>query len=301
MMLGKMSRDCVGNVMNDERNRQLGLTLFEMLLAMVIGAGILLISINQYKSFQIDSDVQKLKYNVDRLFQAAAQYNYANCSVVGSPLYPGATSPVVRTITQLQTDGFLDIPPSASAGTPPFPDNQIVDNSGGSASGYVVQYNLIPIVQRVSNTVTGPGPTGSTTGTMTYSSGGGGNTGSIYSWKIQVAVKIRDAAKYTLYKNLLAADCLSNRIGGAGTSVKACDNTPAPTAGNTYLVWERLPSRASPDLTSELWVSNPAVIQFQQMYTTYPITYVLSGGPSSQYGSNGSTAGTDSIYLLCGS
>jgi hypothetical protein len=49
--------------------------------------------------------------------------------------------------------------------------------------------------------------------------------------------------------------------------------TPCNASGNTgdYVVWERIPSKATPQTTSSEWVSNAQVNLFTQMYTTYPI------------------------------
>ena len=71
------------------------------------------------------------------------------------------------------------------------------------------------------------------------------------------------------------------------TLVTPCESSSKPATGS-YLVFERLPSYASPKASSTFWPSNPQLMQFKQMYTTSPVTTLLSGGNTTQYYTCGS-------------
>lgn len=247
-------------------NQQQGVTILEIILVLAISSSILLLSIRQYQSYKIDSDVNQVLYNVDQLFQAASYYYQANCrnqvnSTTGMVI-PGSglldpsnnpTNPTVVTAFNLLQNRFL---------REALPISPIVffDPTSELMKSYVVQFNLVsPQAQRVIN----------------LSAGGTANAGAIYVWKIQVAVRLRNPATATQYLNLLRGNCLSNQT---GSMVTPCPSTPsAPGATDTYVVFERLPSLSSTEGNSGLNATNVAVKQFNQQYTTYPILYLTSG------------------------
>lgn len=256
-----------------------GMSLLETMLVMVLGAGIIMLGLRQYQSIKIDSNVQQVIYNADQIFQAAAFYYQANCrrqidpltgAVVGTAgtLDPASSpaNPFPVTVADLRTAGFL---------VHPLPLNPIVKTSGLNG-GYMVQFNkVVPVPDR----------------TMVTSSGDTVKLGQITMWRVQVAVQLAVNSTATQYKNLLQADCLST-LNSLGTGVTPCSEIGAvPTGGIIYAVWERLPSYASPQSDSNLWVTNAAVKMFKQLYEAYPDRY-LAGLPTSSYPSQN---------YLCGS
>lgn len=253
--------------MQTSLSKHYGVTVLEILLVLLTASGILLLSMRQYQSYKIDSDVNQVLYNVDQIFQAASYYYQANCrNQVNS-----------STSTPIAGSGTLD---PANSPTNPFPVlasdllqnhylsqavpiNPIVYNDPSSTimKSYVVQFNLVaPQAQRVVN----------------LSGGGTANTGTIYVWKIQVAVRLENTATVRQYLSLLRGDCLSSYT---GSTVTPCPSTPAavPSATDTYVVFERLPSLPSSKGNSGLNANNAAIKQFNQQYTTYPILYLTSG------------------------
>lgn len=227
-----------------------GVTLIEIILVIVIGAAIIILGMRQYQSFRIDADVQQLKYNVDMIFQAMADYYQANCKGgtldPTSPFFAG-TNPVPIDITTLRNQAFL----TANLLLSP------IIESTGPGGGYILQFNRVtPDPDRMIGSIP---------------------IGKIVLWKAQVAAQFTDDAKALRYRNLLAAECTSALTGNA---VSPCTSG---SAGN-YVVWERLPSFAVPASGSGYGLSNARLKQFNQMYTTYPILYLTSGfKTSSQY------------------
>lgn len=270
--------------------RQIGITLVEALLVIVIGAGILLLSLRQYESFRIDANVLQLQGNVDTLLQSLAQYYYANCygvtDVTQSPaLKPGTLNPnhspaptdpfpiVIQ--DDLVAHGYL---------TSPFPFNPIVDNGKPATQfgGYVAQFNLAtqPRLTCIAGTnATGTTPASGCTATE--------QTGVINIWKPQVAVAIQGGAtEAAIYANLLSADCTSSLSNG--TVLPCSKNQP----GN-YLVWERLPSTPASRGNTSLWESKNVTNDFNLMYSTYSTVYLTTEkGITSPQG--------QTQYFLCG-
>lgn len=261
--------------MRHSLRRQSGLTLLEIILVVSLASSILLLSIRQYESYKLDSDVQQVLYNVDQIFQAASYYYQANCKrqinqttmtpIAGTGSLDPANSPTnpkfIDAQADLVTPGYLKAP---------ILFNPIVRYMQGSEvlKSYSVQFNLVtPLPSR----------------SVPLSAGGTGNTGTIYVWKIQVAVALANPATAPQYLNLLRGDCLSHMIGGS--LVAPCPATPTPpTANDTYVVFSRLPSFATPGSQSGLEATNATVKQFTQQYETYPILYLLdTGGVGQNY------------------
>jgi prepilin-type N-terminal cleavage/methylation domain-containing protein len=247
--------------------KQSGFTLLESILVLVIASSIVLLSIRQYQSYKIDSDVNQVLYNVDQLFQAASYYYQANCrnQVNQTTMVPiansGALDPANSPTNPFSVDAYNDLYSNRYLRTL-LPINPIVyyNPSSTPMKGYVVQFNLqTPQTQRVIN----------------LSSGGTVNAGAIYVWKIQVAVRLTDPTKASQYLSLLRGDCLSRQV---GATVTRCPSVPAaPVAGDDYVVFERLPSLPTAQGNSGLNATNVMVKQFNQQYTTYPILYLTSG------------------------
>ena len=251
-----------------------GLSLLEMILVIGIMASILLLSIRQYQSYRLDSDMRQLEYNVDALFQAMGKYYRANCygtTVPGADpagtLQPGALHPnnnpsdpfPINIQTDLRDNGFL---------TENYPISPLLDETG-PGNGYVVQFNR----HTQPRTLCIDPPICSSTRTI----------GTIVFWTAQVAVLLRDPTLAQDYLQVLRGHCLSSFAGGTVT--------PCPGVGD-YIVWERMPSFASPASTSSYWSMNPILDRFNQLYTTYPITYLLDTAGQTPSGPQ---------YYLCGS
>jgi len=260
-----------------------GVTLIEILLVLLVGAAILILSIKQYQSFRNDADIQQLQYNVDTLFQGMADYYQVNCYGTTAPttgivtagkLHPSQNpkNPTVIDITNdLAKNGFLINPirPSGlvNSSGPPI---------GNPYNGYVIQFNQT--TQSAVACVTANCATSAPIGTSVV-------------WMMQVSVLMSDPTTTAQYKNMLTADCLSTV--GAGGAILPC--TAASTSGN-YVVFERLPSMASPNAVSPLWVSKPGLKEFTGMYTNYPSVYLMD-----TQGAITAQPGNPQQYFLCGS
>lgn len=233
-----------------------GATLLEMLLVTAIGVSLLVVGMRQYQTFKLDVDIQQLQSNVNVLFQAMARYYTAQCygGALDPNYSPTPSNPFPISISALTTAGYL------------------MENLPVSplASTYVLQFNQ-----------------STTTRMQNLSPSGSMGMGTIVIWRAQVAVQLNNTANTAAYKNYLGADCVSSPL---GSIVTPC----ASALGGTYLVWERLPSFASPNSQSDLWLSNPMLQQFNQMYTTYPMGYLLNTTPEGQTPSG-------QQYYLCGS
>ena len=124
--------------MKQNRRRMLGVSLMELIIVLALISGIMMLAFRQYESMKRDSDANQLLYNVDQIFQAAADYYQANCRrqinpstglTVGTagtldPDYtPAPTNPYPVSVTSLRSGGYL---------TATLPPNPLVDSSGGN-------------------------------------------------------------------------------------------------------------------------------------------------------------------------
>lgn len=241
-----------------------GVTLLEILLVLAISVAILLASIRQYQLFAFDKDVQQVQYNVNTLFQSLSGYYQANCTTQ-------------NTDTKLPIDIQQDLIDNRFL-TTVLPLNPLVYFSKASwMTGYVTQFNI-------------------KTATKYYCFGGSCDTsrpiGTIVTWIAQVAIKLptdvaKDKGAATAYLGVLGGDCLSDLEGAV---VAPCEEN---STGTAYVVWERLPSDASPETQTDYWVTNPTVNQFNNMYNTYPIEYLLQN--------KGEMPQNTQQYYYCGS
>lgn len=270
--------------------KQSGVTLLELMLALVIGVAILYMGFSQYQQFRSDTNVQELQANVNQIFQAMGLYYKANCFGTFNPstgkVQPGTLNPdfagpmalppnkPINIKTDLVQGGYL---PTQLATVVPY--NPLVDSKGPGTFGYVAQFNKFTEPRYVC------------TGTNSGSPAQQGcadtdkvNVGTILIWKPQISILLANPKDADTYKGVLNADCtsrLSDQI------VLPCSqNSPGP-----YLVWERLPSMTDPSNTSSYWQTNHQSAAFTQMYTTYPINYLISKTGSTPY---------DKQYYLCG-
>ncbi|HVX00824.1 MAG TPA: type II secretion system protein [Candidatus Babeliaceae bacterium] len=242
------------------KNRQSGITLVEILLVLAVTSVLIIVGVRSYITFRNDVDVQQVKSNIDVLFQAANELYRAQCieyrNASGRVTKPGILDPEKGNIYPLRVPAsyfqrYHYLPQW------PLPSNPIV-NENGSDNGYIIQFNLAQFDKTI---VTDNDTVPPTTVSL----------GTIYILKPQVAVLIRDENKALVYKNMLGGDCLSTMQNNV---VIPCSEVNG-NEGN-YVVIERLPSFASPVMSDQL-SSMSGAAQFNQMYTTYPITTLTNG------------------------
>lgn len=245
------------------RKHQLGVTLLEVLLALAIGAAVILMGIKQYQQYQTQQYIAQLQFNIDELFQGMGLYYQANCT----SLNPSTTNVPIDISTGLQTPGYLR--------TQWQPFNPLINNT--STANYVVQLNVsgtTPTKRYASAcwNFTGQqsGLDCSPTPTVTQSP--------VYIWRTQVAVEFPSSANMEAYQSIFGADCISDI---SGSVVTPCESSPPSTTGH-YLVWERLPSFATTTSSSGLWPSMQVLHEFNlqynhdQMYELQNPSYVSS-------------------------
>ena len=254
-----------------------GLSLLEVMLVLAIVSAILILGLRQYQTYQADTDVQQVKYNVDTLFLAATKYYVANCSNTwkstgGTNLVSINNDPNVGTLDPTHnpppSNPYIVLDGTISTLTNPnngfLPEslmliNPIVDRSEGF-NGYYVQFNRYDSTRmiKVSNAA----------GVMSDQS-----AGTIVNWRIQVTVKLNNASMANQYKQLLLGNCL------VSSSTATC---ASGSGSGSYVVFERLPSLAFPGMmVDDLF--NPITKQFKQSYTTYPILDITSGAKTQYY------------------
>jgi len=269
-----------------QRDREQGITLLEILLVLAIASMLLIMGIRQYLSFRTESEARRIVYNVDSIFLGMSYYYKAECygRRTGSNFKPGKLNP---DNSNYQENIPIDVQNDLIG------DNYIrqaltfvplVDASGGlGTNGYVAQFNMDDSKKRKicveGKNATGPDSSQGCDQAETI--------GTIVSAKAQVAVKMKDEKTARTYLYFLGGDCLSN---ASGSIVEPCSAYPGT---GTYIVWERLPSYASPEVQTSYSSGNVVVNQFTQEYTTYPVTYLLS--------TKGEMPSGDKQYFLCGS
>jgi len=261
--------------------KYIGVTLIEVLLVLAIGAAFIVFGINQYGIYRQDLEVQRLQYNIDTLFQAMALYYKANCYGITTStgiVQPGTLNPASDPPNPFPIDINVDLRTRGYFTSTFLPNTLVADN------GYIVQFNRYTQPRRIctaGTNATGPDDPACTSTAV---------IGTIVMWTAQVAILLQDTTNLETYTKLLNADCVSGSA--SDKTVFACDKH---VLGN-YLVWERMPSFAASTIKSDYWLTNPTLEQFKQMYTTYPINYLLGTKPNTGY-----TPSDQQQYFLCGS
>lgn len=256
------------------KQQQAGVGLLELFMVLVIIGGIIFYSTQQYLSYKRDSDVLQVRYNVNALFQAMGRYFRANCNLSTYPRpntqflnvnYPQKYLAV--TMSDLKSSGYLTVN---------LPISPLIDYST-AANGYIMQFNQVnPLPSRK----IGVSPPATTSPV---------SVGQIILWQAQVSVLLNNSTTAAQYQQLLQADCLSKITSvGTNTVVAPCAGG-APPSLQVFAVFERQPSLPSTQANSSYWLTNAAVKQFTQMYTTDPIL-VLTDGTQ-----------TNTQYYVCGS
>lgn len=277
--------------MRSGKKNMIGVSLIEVILALVIATAIMMMGFKLYQTLNTDTAARRVVYNAEQIMQAAAYYYYRNCenmqnipnsntATLDPSNYPSNNppNPYTLTIANLVSGGFLE---TAPAGNP-------LVNSSGPNRGYLVQFNMVsPPPVRYFCTTQGCDPIG-------YN----------VIWRVQVSVLINNVNKATNYLGMTGADCLTS-MNGNNNSVEPCltaanyanncqahanphdpqYNANCANAGgvyNNYLSWERLPSMVSPKGQSPLWLSNPMVKQFKQFNEKPALGYMLAN-PTATY------------------
>jgi Tfp pilus assembly protein PilE len=236
---------------------QLGITVLEILLVFAIAGTFAALGINQYRQYRMQQDVALVQRNVNTLFAALANYYQANCK----DQYDSAGAPITNSGALSPTS--IAYPPASTA-------YQAVNVSALVSAGYLTQWQPVnPLVNPTSNYIVQFNPMTSSRYVSTNFSYQTpplsspkiiAKADTVVIWRAQVAVRISDTANIQTYKGLMAADCISSLKNNIVTPCNA-----NPTAGD-YLVWERLPSFASPRTSSGLWLSMARVRQFNESY-----------------------------------
>lgn len=250
-----------------------GVTLVEGMLAFALASLVILLGIKQYSQYKFSRDAFTLKYSVDVLFQGMRNYYNANCAESSDTdmtlhsLAP-SRSPSNPFPVDIQTTltNYLN--------TNWRPMATLVDSSFAT-KGYEIQFNnFIPSTIKNENFCYYFPNTSQTSPTC----GSLPNTAAkINLWIAQVVVKIKDTKMTLALKGLTNADCAltdyqANTIVDCNSGVTA--GTPA------YLVWQHLPSFASPAISSGLWRSTYTVKQFNLQYTNDSYWETVSGESS---------------------
>lgn len=251
----------------------IGVTLLEILLVIAIGSSFILFAIRQYQLYQAQQYALQLRYNAETLLEALSYYYQANCAAgSGRTLSQTPLPSVYDDSGKLYTDltkGFL--PGNWQ------PINPLVDNAATN-KGYFVQFNNRSAGNRNINVCYSYWSTSGTAGTQGCSPAQAISNAPIILWQEQLAIKMKNPAQTLGYLGLSGADCAVDSL-TSGAPVD-CSNT-STTGQPNYLVWQRLPSFASPTLTGDQWINQPIQKSFIQQYTHDPMYELYLQGTGS--------------------
>lgn len=189
--------------------RLAGVTLLESMLVIAIASSIMVLSIKVYRQYETQVNVEKIRYNVDTLFQAMSQYYRAQCGGSGTIATAPTNAPYVVSMNTL---------------APYLPANW--ESKNPLITGYALQFNpVVGVAAPYINTcvVTQPGTPCTAGGSTPLSA----SQAQIVIWNAQVAILIANttAATFNRYKTQLGSDCASV---SNGTSINTCVTQLAP-------------------------------------------------------------------------
>lgn len=263
--------------------KQQGVTLIETVLGLVIIFALIALGIFQYQRYERDNEIREVLAQVDQLFQGLAQYYQANCRAYSTD-NPNPNA--------LPTTGTLSVTLSINTGANSLVSNgyiakwspilnKLVDVTAGE-KGYSAQLtgrssaNRLPRSLFTNWVCTNPAtPSTCTTVVTTFPT----SIGTIYVWQSHIAMKLATDLDPTLYQKRLGATCTST------DAVTSC----ASAVPGQYMVWESLPSSASPSTNSVLSSSMARLKAFTNMYYT-----------DDMYAASNSTWGSSTNNYLCG-
>lgn len=245
--------------MNLKNSTQAGVTLFEILLVLAIATIFFILGMNLYYSLKLEQDANRVRANVDILFQGLKGYYQANCRGSTAVLDPSKnpSNPYPIDIPSKLVRFLAEWPLGASQFNV-FPEPNY---------GYIVQFNKVESNRYIyaCNKVDGKLECSKPEAIWAAQQANTSRRKTLIIWVSQVAQQMPDNDTAVRYQALLGANCVSNlKSDENGEYVEPC--TPPPAAGGDYLVWERLPG-AMTDNTSTLWPSMSIVKQFTQQYT----------------------------------
>lgn len=259
-----------------------GMTLIETILVLAIAASLVLLGISMYRSAETDKNYFFLRSNVDFLFQAMKGFYQYECDIALGP--DGAIASGGK-LTFNPTDGTAaGVPVEFKVNTVKnyidfdWPRVAVVAASGAVDQVYFAQFNPTIASSNKQAYACSPYATGAQCSNPVPIPGS-----NILLWQSQVVVKMKDPAKTTYYLAKAGADC-AVRTFSPGTVVDCSRGVSFGQSAN-YMVWQRMPSFASPDIKSPLWVSNPVLKEFKLQYTHDPMyeLYNQSATPSLVY------------------
>lgn len=299
---------------NAFKSKQSGLTLTETMLVIAIASMFIVLGIRQFQVYKLDTDLQSVAFNVDKLSEAASLYYYANCGnqFANNTYYPGKLSPLYYSPNPAPSSVALDIPKDLESDgflSSALAFNPLV-NDATASNGYTAQFNQKSYTKQITTCVD---PACTTTQQTTI--------GTVVGWQIQVGVILKDPSKAQVYMNALQATCLSTlaAIKGVSTTTTACsdvanfnnkcqvwramqkgdptfkkkaDDIGCPTSAadyNNVLVFERSPSKPIIRQGFKTGVP-PSATLFNNYYNTNPILSLTGINHTPEY-----------QYFLCGS
>jgi len=301
------------------RHAVLGFTLLEVMLVLVIGAGMLVLGFRMYNQYQLIVQAQQVSARVEQLMMVMRGFYQANCrqtlDASGNSLSPGLLDPkVIANGTTLA----LTINSGTPAGTDLFtlgflsngnwyPLSPLVNNAA-AGQGYSLQFNRVqpsgtdPAMSvyacagNQTDPITGDnlGPTGCNVTAASYAQlVSSGTTATLQSsvvfWEAEVSVLLQNSAQVFALQGLLNATCVTT------SSTATCETgaiTPAGTEPALYLVFEQPASLLTQDISTSFWMSSPVIKQFNMQYT--------NDGMGSLSGVTSSTSWYNTQNYLCG-
>jgi type II secretory pathway pseudopilin PulG len=238
------------------RNNEKGMTLLETLLVLAITTSVILMAMKMFQSNKTEKDYLILKTNVDLLFQAMKGQYHAECDA--NFVFTHQTVPYNFPTTTANVTKYIETT---------WPQYTSVVAAGASNTVYFAQFNYKP--GGVKNVYTcsyfGSGvPVCSNPASNTIANS------NVRVHQAQIVVKMRDPTKTTYYLGITGATCAINSF-PTNAVVNCASSAVASGQPAAYMVWQRLPSFSSPDVTSAHWLSNPVVKEFKLQYTHDPM------------------------------
>lgn len=248
-----------------------GVTLPEFLLVLAIGMAVIVMGLRQYQARQKENNYRILRNNVENLFVAMKNYYYVNCPENGT-LYPkqqpSMLVPVPVTKTDLTAYFSRTWPLFSSVvyhgeQTEEKEENAAADSGYKSEASYLAQFNPIDYTNKNAYVCNyfGTDPVACSQPEPIPSS-------KVLLWQAQVAVLMANPAETVAYLGVSGADCAVNEV---PTDIGVDCSTGITEGEAAYLVWQRLPSFASPELKTVHWLSNPRVKMLNLQYTHDPM------------------------------
>lgn len=270
------------------RHKISGMTLIEVILVLAIAASLILAGLRMYQSSKTDNDYLILRSNVDFLFQAMKGYYQQECDLYFSTtngssfiskrgtltFNPSGGTPATDFSAPIRFDvttvnNYIDLP------WPRFVSVVALDTP---VNTYFAQFNY-----NVGTNKNYYVCSSYATGTPQCSNPQPISGSNIVLWQSQIVVKMKDPTSTTYYLANTGADCAVNTY--APGDIIDCSQGLTLGQSAQYMVWQRMPSFASQDVRSSLWVSNPVTKEFKLQYTHDPMyeMYNPGGAPSDVY------------------